>query len=254
MKLFFYLIFFSISLVSCSTHTISNSHANAANELKILFIGNSYTYNNDLPNQVKAMAMENNNYPSIEIKLLTPGGAKLQDHLKSSFTLDTMRDGKWDIIILQGHGLETLKNPYGFKESAFALIKIAIEADAEVFLFETWSRAEGEPEYSEEWSGRSPKNMQNRISSSYADVADETPAIVIPIGNIWQKFKNDFPNIELYSTDGSHPTLHGSYLTACVIYSSIFNKDPVKLRYLPAGINKTDAKKIRFSAGQNTIY
>ena len=254
MKQYFYLIFFSISLLSCNTQTKSNSNDNAGNEMKILFIGNSYTYNNDLPNQVKAMAIEYNKYSSIEIKSFAPGGAKLQDHLKSSFTLDTIRYGKWDIIILQGHSLETLKDPYGFRESALALIKIASEAGAEVFLFETWSRAEGELEYNEEWSGRSPNIMQNRISSAYAGVADETPAIVIPIGNIWQRFKNDFPNIELYSTDGSHPTLHGSYLTACVIYSSIFNEDPVKLSYLPVGINKTDAKKIRFAAGLNHIY
>ena len=220
--------------------------------LKVLFIGNSYTFNNNLPDQVKKMFTDQNKAISIEIKSFTPGGARLQDHLNSTFTLDTIRNGNWDIIIIQGHSLEPLNNPIGFKDAALTLIKIAKDSGAEVYLFETWSRALGEPEYSEEWSGQNPAAMQKLISKEYTDIAIITDAIVIPIGRIWQRLRIEIPEIELYSTDGSHPTPCGSYLTACVIYKYLFDEDPTDIKYYPNGIKKSEAKKLR-AAAENII-
>ena len=226
---------------------------NRNNELlKVLFIGNSYTFNNNVPDQVKKMVTDQNKAISIEIKSFTPGGARLQDHLNSTFTLDTIRDGNWDIVIIQGHSLEPLKNPVGFKDAALTLIKIAKDSGAEVYLFETWSRALGEPEYIEVWSGRNPAAMQKLISKEYTDVAISTDATVIPIGRIWQRLRTEIPDIELYSTDGSHPTPCGSYLTACVIYKYLFNEDPTDIKYYPNGIKKSEAKKLR-AAAENFI-
>jgi Domain of unknown function (DUF4886) len=254
LKKYLYLIFCIISILSCNTKTVSKSNKNEVNKIEILFIGNSYTYNNDLPNQIKIMATDYNEFTSIEVKAFTTGGARLQDHLKSSFTLETIRNGNWDIVIFQGHSLETLKDPLNFRESALALIKIANETGAKIFLFETWSRADGESAYNEEWSGRTPDAMQDQISRVYNEVAKDSPAIVIPIGKTWQKFMKEYPNIELHSTDGSHPTPHGSYLAACVIYTYLFNDNPENISYLPLGIEKADAKKIRFMAGNALIH
>ena len=240
-KLFVIITLCLMLVFSCNKKIESRNHE----LLRILFIGNSYTFNNNLPDQVEKMFLDQNKTISIEIKSLTPGGARLQDHLNFPFTLDTIREGNWDIVILQGHSLEPLKNPIGFKDAALTLIKIAKDSGAEVYLFETWSRALGAPEYSEEWSGRNPDMMQKLISKEYIDVAISTDATVIPIGRIWQRLRIEIPEIGLYSTDSSHPTPCGSYLAACVIYKYLFDEDPSKLKYYPNGIKKSEAKKLR---------
>ncbi|WP_319476741.1 SGNH/GDSL hydrolase family protein [Marispirochaeta aestuarii] len=213
--------------------------------LKILFIGNSYTFNNELPILVKEMKKEKNLNLSIEIKAFTPGGAKLKDHLNSPFTLETIRNGNWDIIVIQGHSLEPLMNPIGFNDAATDLLKITKESGAIVYLFETWSRAKDNPIYNEAWSGRNPESMQKKLSMKYNEIAHNSNVTVIPIGSIWQKIMTENKEIELYSMDGSHPSQIGSYLTACIIYKYIFNEDPMKFNYIPSGVKESKAKILR---------
>ena len=212
------------------------------NLMKIMFIGNSYTFNNDLPQQIKKMSLEGNGRLSVEIKALTPGGAKLADHLNSSFTLKTIKNGNWDIIILQGHSLEPLKNPKNFTKAAKELIQIAKESGADVFLFETWARAKGHWVYSEKYSGGDPAFMQEKLSFRYREIAKKTDVVVMPIGSTWHKLIKARPEIELYGEDGSHPTQIGSYLNACIIYNYVFKKDPKKLKNIPSTIEASEAK------------
>ncbi len=213
--------------------------------LKILFIGNSYTFSNNLPLLVKKMGIENNKDFCIEIKAFTPAGAKLKDHLNSSCTVDTIRNGNWDIILVQGHSIEPLKNPIGFTEAATDLIRIMNESGADVYLFETWSRQIGNPIYSEAWSGRNPDSMQKQLSMRYHRIAQNLDVTLIPIGSIWQQLIRERQEMELYSIDGSHPTQIGTYLTACIIYRYIFNEDPRNINYVPPAIKETEAKILR---------
>lgn len=193
---------------------------------KILFLGNSYTYNHNLPIQVKELIEENHKELLVEVKALTPGGAKLKNHLDSSFTTEMIRNGNWNVIILQGHSLEPLKNPESFTSSATELIGVSKESGAQVYLFETWSRAEGDSVYSEAWSGQSPEMMQQKLNEIYHRVALETNVTVIPIGSLWQKEMREKKDIQLYSDDGSHPSQIGTELTASVIYQYITSNLP----------------------------
>jgi len=233
-----------LALYSCNSNKVPDSE-----KMKVLFVGNSYTYNNDLPGQLKAMADDHSDVLSIEIKSLTPGGTKLKDHLDSSFTMSVLKDGEWDIVIFQGNSLETLKDPIGFKESALTLSEIAIEAGIKVYFFETWARKENDAIYSESWSGGSPAEMQKKISSAYASVTEEVRATVIPIGRTWNDFIKIYSEIKLHSTDGSHPTPHGSYLSACTIFAVLFKQDPTELKYRPDGISESEAELIRTVGG-----
>lgn len=245
MKRFLLIVLCSLPLSACSSKSVPDS-----DKLKILFIGNSYTYNNDLPGQIKAMAENHDDVSSVEVKSLTPGGAALQDHLDSSFTMSVLKDGEWDIVIFQGNSLETLKDPIGFKEYALALSEVAIEAGTEVYFFETWARVEDHSVYTESWSGGSPTEMQKRISNAYASIAEVAPVTVIPIGRIWRDSIKEYPEVELYSSDGSHPTHQGSYLTACTIFTVLFEQDPTELEYRPDGVSEAEAGLIRMIASE----
>lgn len=237
-------IVFLIALIIFLFNSI-NSLPQNSDPLKILFLGNSYTFNNDLPSLFKEISTKSNKGLSMEIKAFTPGGAKLEDHINSSFTMDIIGNGSWDIVVMQGHSLEPLKNPSAFTETATELIRIAKESGADVYLFETWSRAAGHSVYSEAWSGGNPDSMQEKLSMKYREIAQKSGVTVIPIGSTWQSFMRENQDMELYSNDGSHPTHIGSYLTACTIYSYIFNEDPGNINYVPSTIKESEAEIVR---------
>ena len=66
--------------------------------------------------------------------------------------------------------------------------------------------------------------MQDRLRASYKLFADTTHGIMSPAGEAWRKSIALNPTLELYQSDQSHPSLEGSYLTACVFYETLFHK------------------------------
>lgn len=78
--------------------------------------------------------------------------------------------------------------------------------------------------------------MQNRLRTSYKLFADTTQAIMAPAGEAWRKSIALNPTLELYSSDQSHPSLEGSYLTACVFYETLFHKSVLSNTYT-AGVS-----------------
>ena len=67
-------------------------------------------------------------------------------------------------------------------------------------------------------------------------MANENDATVAPAGEAWRAVINDDPDIELYSGDGSHPNINGTYLTACVMYATMFQSPSLGTTYT-AGID-----------------
>jgi hypothetical protein len=65
-------------------------------------------------------------------------------------------------------------------------------------------------------------------------------AILSPVGEAWRTARLIKPYVNLWDSDDSHPTLDGSYLTACVFYAKIFNQSPVGLSYY-GGLPDTSA-------------
>jgi len=72
-------------------------------------------------------------------------------------------------------------------------------------------------------------------------MADTNKATISPVGVSWKNVRDSFPTIQLYAGDGSHPNIYGSYLAACVFYSTIYQKSTIGSTFIPAGINSADA-------------
>jgi hypothetical protein len=62
-------------------------------------------------------------------------------------------------------------------------------------------------------------------------IADELEATVSPVGIAWREVRQQYPDINLYKDDGSHPNRRGTYLAACVFYAVVFQQSPEGLRY-----------------------
>jgi len=117
----------------------------------------------------------------------------------------------------------------------------AIQPCSQVNYFMTWGRQNGDPQWD---SINTFDKMNTRLRDAYLRIADSANAAVSPVGVAWKYVRDNYPVINLYQQDGSHPSLTGSYLAACVFYTSLFHKSSVGSAYNP-GIDHADALLIQ---------
>lgn len=184
---------------------------------KVLFVGNSYTYFWNLPQQVAAMAQSRELV--IHTQQSTSGGTSLAQHWrgeKKLHSLEIIRAGEYDAVVLQDFSMQALDAPdtllfYGQKFAQEIKAK-----GAKVFLYMTWARS---------WD----PYMQAVITKRYEELAQLCDATIVPVGPAWQRARSLRPDIALYDNDQSHPSPLGSYLSACVFYGVFSGQSPVGL-------------------------
>lgn len=182
---------------------------------KVLFIGNSYTYFNDLPRMVQGLAQVAGK--SLETAAVTSGGKSLEWHLYSNpATLDAIDKSGWDFVVLQDYSLQTIVDPGKMRGAATSLAARIRAVSATPVLYMTWAR-QHIPE------------MQDTITDIYMRIAREIDARVAPVGEAWRKVRAASPGLVLHTEDRSHPNIVGSYLAACVFYATFFDETPVGL-------------------------
>jgi hypothetical protein len=114
---------------------------------RVLFIGNSYTYVNDLPGMFAKLARSGNH--RVEVGMAAPGGWTLSEHANSQETLDQLHSSKWDLVILQEQsqipsiGSSRTVSMY---PAARLLVRQIEEAGATPIFFLTWAHRTGWPE------------------------------------------------------------------------------------------------------------
>jgi WD40 repeat protein len=207
-----------------------------AKPIRVLFIGNSYTYFNDLPQMISALAKAGNQRP-LEHARETPGGWSLEQHFKSDKTLKKIADGKWDYVVLQEQSLRPLKDRKLLFEYAAKLDAEIKKHGAKTLLYQTWSRQDA-PE------------KQAELSKAFVDLGKELGAKVIPVGEAWARALKDDPKLVLHNADKSHPNKAGSYLAACVFYAAIYGKSPEGLPGEIGGLSNEAARKLQAVAWQ----
>ncbi|MEY4804245.1 MAG: hypothetical protein RL331_764 [Bacteroidota bacterium] len=213
----------------------------AQDTLRALFIGNSYMGVNNLPQLVQALS---NSLGDVLIyDSNTPGGQTFQMQAANPVNYQKMAAQEWDYIILQGQSQEpsfpfeqvnSQTLPYAVQLADSAK---AIQPCSQVNYFMTWGRQNGDPQ----WDSISTFDKMNaRLRDAYLRIADSADAAVSPVGVAWKYIRDNYPSINLYQQDGSHPSLEGSYLAACVFYSSLFHQSSFGSNYNP-GIDPNTA-------------
>ena len=185
--------------------------------LRVLFIGNSYTFFNDMPRQLQALAASCGQKMSVSQQ--THGGWRLSQHAASPQTLEAIRWGGWDFVVMQEQSklpareAEVVEQQmYASAASLDSIIRL-YNPQAQVVLYQTWGH--NIPDY---------EQMQQRIADSYLKLAHRLDARCAPVGMAWKRVRSEKPEIGLYQDDGSHPTADGSYLAACVLYATMTGK------------------------------
>jgi hypothetical protein len=197
--------------------------------LRILCIGNSYTFYNDLPATLARLMRTDECEPVVE--MVAHPGWTLADHAQSEETMDTITEGSWDYVLLQEQSvLPALaqRRENEMYPAVRALNDTIRQVGAQTVLIMTWGRrdglpSEGFPDYA---------SMQSALSSAGAtEIAEELDALVAPVGIGWQRALAQEPEIGLWDADGSHPSESGSYLAAAVLYATILGSSPEAISY-----------------------
>lgn len=224
---------------------------------KVLFLGNSYTYVNNLPQLVSDIALSKSD--TVVYDQSTPGGFTFQNHCLSAVTWSKIKSQKWDAVILQAQSQEPSLDPTQVKSQTYPYAKQLIDSIrknnpcTEVLFYMTWGRKNGDISN----CGIYPPvctyyGMQARLRESYMMFKDSFMASVAPVGVAWKTYRINYPSIDLYDPDESHPNLWGSYLAASTIYSSLFQKTSVGSAYNP-GLPVTELNSIQVITSQTVL-
>ncbi len=207
----------------------------SSDELRVLFIGNSLTYTNDLPAMVAALAEATKQKRFIYQSIALPDFS-LQDHWNQGEARKAIAKQKWDFVVLQ-------QGPSALPESRALLLEYARRFAADI-------RSMGaKPALYMVWPSVARFNDFDRVSESYRLAADEVNGALFPVGEAWRAAWRRDANLKLYSPDGLHPSPAGSYLAALVIYEQLYGQSPVGLpSHLK--IHSKTISKIEISAAQ----
>jgi hypothetical protein len=201
-----------------------------AASISVLFVGNSLTQVNDLPTAFKKFAGASVLHFDVDVSSIAPGGAFLSDHWKRGDVVARLRSQHPNFLILQGQSTEPLSAPKNFAYYAGLFKTEADRVHTTTVLFSTWARPTGDPYYKDATSGGSPAEMQARLNSAYASLAQSMGATLAPVGVAWERAHNVAPKLELL--DGTqHPSPIGTYLAAAVLFETVFKTSAVGSTY-----------------------
>lgn len=200
--------------------------------IRILFIGNSYTYFNNLPELLTKLAQDGHQSP-VETGMVAPGGFRLKDHWEKSGALKALHESKWDYVVLQDQS--TLGIDFYVEGKLHVTSDELFRPWAEKWSAEIKSQS-ATPVYYLTWARKATPEDQAALNYAYVSAAKKTESQIAPVGAAWEKTRHDYPNIDLYYKDGSHPSAAGSYLAACTFYATIFHQSPVGLPGKISGI------------------
>lgn len=187
--------------------------------LRVLFVGNSHTGSNNLSELVTKLA----DAGKVERPLLawshSPSATSFKMHWEAGDVQRLLGQAKWDLVVLQDQSaMPNLAKAERDRETlpyARLLNGKIKESGARTVLFMTWG-------YRDFFVP-----MQKKAQSAYQELADDLQADLVPVGMAWQKAHATRPGLALWTGDGNHATMHGSYLAACCFYAAFYGVTPV---------------------------
>lgn len=216
--------------------------------LRVLFVGNSYTFFNNLPDMVTRLAKAAGEEMPLLAVQEAPGGVTLEQHARGPAVAKWLADVKWDYVVLQEQSQrpsfapqQVAREVYPAVRQLHAKIK---ENGARTLLFQTWGYKDGDRR---SVPGDTYGAMQERLRRGYGGIAKELKIDVVPVGTAWELALKKDTKLDLWGPDGSHPSASGTYLAACVFYAQLYGKSPAGNSFT-AGLGAAEAKLLQEAA------
>lgn len=234
---------------------------------KILFIGNSSTYYNDMPDMVEGLARAAGR--NVDIQSITAPNYKLYQFASEGSVyytqiVNTLSSNRFDYVVVQDHRDVIIQTPAQTEDAISKLLPFITASGAELVLYETQADYAGKNFIIDNCSfflGHT--EMQYYMTKNYFSVANNLNASIVPAGVNYTRCRKIYPEINLYAADMHHPSPAGSYLAACSLYATLFDTTSFDNDFLPnsaydtdkllSKISVDDAKKIQSIADATLI-
>ncbi len=201
----------------------------------ILFIGNSYTYYNDMPTAIFEKIAEAAGY-DVEVTAITKGAYTLHQFADPSDTYGAQVEAAlsgsktYDFVILQEQSVRpATEDAPDFYASVRDLVERIERTGATPILYSTWGRKAGNSTL--DTYGWTNESMTWKLAAAYQAIGDELDIAVSHVGLSFFDVYTNRGAIELYDGDKTHPSYVGSYLAAMTLFATIFEWNPTKVEY-----------------------
>lgn len=175
--------------------------------MRILMLGNSFTYFHDMPKMLASILGE-------EVVAHTRGGAFLHEHLDpneelGSKTLKALKEEKWDYVVLQEQSKAPIFAKKDFMDSVHELCELIRANGAKPLLYATWAYRADSQKLAD--TGLSVPEMDKGLYESYHAASEENDALIADVGKSFAALRG---YVDLLEPDDFHPSAAGSILAA----------------------------------------
>jgi hypothetical protein len=204
-----------------------------AKPLRVLFVGNSLTSTNDLPERVASLADAAGR--ALEVRAVTFDGFSLEDHWARGDARGELATRSWDAVILQ-------QGPSALPESQIHLREWAAR-------FAAFARAAGaRPGLLGVWPESHRRAALGEVITSYRKAAQSARADLFPAGAAWRAAWACNRRVQLYGKDGFHPSKLGTYVAALVVYGRLFRAPVLSTSLNEAGASPRTSRALQAAA------
>jgi hypothetical protein len=224
--------------------------------MNVLFIGNSYTFCNDMPQAIFLPLLQEALKEAHTVTSCTKGGHYLyqsaeDDDIVGEKVVAALAERKWDAVILQEQSTCPVRDPETFFRGVRLLNEKIRKNGATPYLYGTWGRKPGSPFLAEK--NMTQEEMSLRLAAAYAKIGAEVGAEVAQTSfaylEVYQAHKDE---IELFRPDFYHPEYPGSFLSALCLVARLTGVDPTTLSY--CGENSPEVAMILKQAAKKAVF
>ena len=202
-------------------------------QMKVLFLGNSHTYVNNVPQLVRSLGLTASR--PVDMNVESVSGGHLEDLARQPGLIKRIQEGHYDYVVLQAAMVsQSHKHEYSH-DGAVEIARVAVAARTKVLMFPEWSRRGiDETEYTE------------RV---YRGIVGRARGAVAPVGRVWDKVRGHYP-LELWAPDGNHASLAGSFLAANVLFRWLVDDGKTVTTFRPSGVSRVQADLFQAEIGR----
>lgn len=195
--------------------------------MNVLFIGNSYTHMNKMPELVGKMAESKGYIVNVEMNAKSSHTFKMHSERPELF--EHIKKKSWDYVVLQGFSRELSYEPEYIDTASIPFLNKIVDSIyannpcTNILLYMTWGYKDGFPERPEI---DSHQKMADSVRRGYQYISAIYDFPIVPVGDVFS-LALQTTDLDLYEEDLQHPTFFGSYLIASTFYSAIFKTSPI---------------------------
>lgn len=181
---------------------------------RVLFVGNSLTYANDLPRTIADMARSVGD-TALVYRTVAKANYALEDHWYDGIA-SRIASEDWQVVVMQQGPSSTLANRFHLETWTRKLDSAVTANGARSALYMVW------PSQQNLWT-------YDGVLDSYRNAATVVGGIFIPAGEAWRTAWAIDPDLAFYGDDLFHPSRMGTYMAALVHFEMLYDRPATDL-------------------------